>query len=119
MAKLTCKVAVRFKRFTRANLRILTALLVVAEKTTSVGSIVITSANDGKHSRQPLSQHYKDAAVDVRVRNFPRIEARNRFASALTAELGQRFYVLLHGKGQNLHIHVQQRKGTTYAGPLS
>ncbi len=126
MAGLKCKVnakgrvTVRFKRFTRANLRILTAVYEVAEKTTSVRDIVITSANDGRHSRRPLSQHYKDAAVDIRTHSFRRVEARRRFQGALTHELGPLFYVVYEGRGtRNAHIHVQQRKGTTYTGKLA
>ena len=118
MAALTCKATVRFKGFTRANLRILNGLLVVAERTTDVARIVITSANDSRHSRR--SQHYKNAAIDVRSRNFTNAAARNRFIARITRNLGSRFYVLYEGHGTpNAHIHIQQRKGTTYTGSLT
>lgn len=118
MAQLTCKATVRFKGFSRANLRILTGLLVVAERTDDVARIVITSANDSRHSK--ASQHYKNAAVDVRSRSFKTAAARNRFLTRITWNLGKRFTVLYEGHGTpNAHIHIQQKKGTVYAGPLT
>lgn len=88
---------------------------------------VVTSVNDGSHSRVPLSRHYTDEAVDVRTRN--RSAAGNagigdmgtrankiRFAERLAEKLGSRFYVKVKpylGK-PNEHIHVQVRKGHTY-----
>lgn len=117
MATVTCKASVRFDRFTRANLRLLHAVLLVAERTTEVEQVVVTSGSDGRH--MATSQHYRGAAIDLRVHNFPSQAAVSRFAAALRAELGPAFTVLYEAKGTpNAHLHLQPRRGTVYEGPV-
>ena len=116
MARVICKPSVRFKGFTRGLVRILVGVQRVAERT-RMAEIVITSANDGKHSQRPRSRHYSNEALDLRSRNFQSATARNLFLQRLRKELGERFYVAYEGHGKkNAHIHVQPRRGTTYLG---
>jgi hypothetical protein len=118
MALLLCKPTVRFKGFTRGLVRILVAVQRVAE-ITRMKEIVITSANDGKHSQRPRSRHYSNEALDLRSRNFRTATARRLFLQRLRRELGERFYVAYEGHGKpSAHIHVQPRRGTTYLGGL-
>jgi hypothetical protein len=117
MAGLTCKPSVRFERFTPALLRMVNAVYAVAQRTTDVGDIVITSANDGTHMQG--SRHYTDEALDLRSRSFPSPVAKQRFAALLKAELGPAFTILFENAGTlTEHWHVQPRKGTTYEGPV-
>jgi hypothetical protein len=118
MAQLICKPSVRFKGFTRGLVRILVAVQRVAERT-PMKTIVVTSANDGRHSRRPRSRHYTNEAIDLRSRNFRTGAARDRFLARLRTELGARFYVAYEGHGTpNAHIHVQPRRGTVWRGGL-
>jgi len=118
MAHLTCKPSVRFRGFTRGLIRILVAVQRVAERT-RMAEVVITSANDGKHSQRPRSRHYSNEALDLRSRNFTTPAARDRFLARLRAELGSRFYVAYEGHGKpHAHIHVQPRRGTVWRGGL-
>jgi hypothetical protein len=118
MAHLVCKPSVRFKGFTRGLVRILVGVQRVAERT-RMAEIVITSANDGKHSQRPRSRHYSNEALDLRSRNFTTPAARDRFLARLRAELGSRFYIAYEGHGKpNAHIHVQPRRGTVWRGGL-
>jgi len=120
MARVTCKPGVRFKGFTRGLIRILVAVQRVAERTRSMAEVVITSANDGKHSQRPRSRHYSNEALDLRSRNFKTAKARILFLQRLRRELGDRFYVAYEGHGKlSAHIHVQPRRGTTYRGGLA
>lgn len=117
MAGVTCKSSVRLKGLTPSLLRILRGVYAVAATCADVPDVVITSINDSTHG--PTSRHYTDEAVDLRVHNFPTDAARHRFAAALRAELGPVFTVLYEAPGTpNAHMHVQPKKGTTYAGPL-
>jgi len=119
MARVTCKVSVRFKGFTRGLIRILAGVLVVAERT-KIREIVVTSANDGRHSQRPRSRHYTNEALDIRSRNFKTDAARQLFLRRLRRELGIAFYVAYeHGGKPSAHFHVQVRRGTTYHGPLA
>jgi len=118
MARVTCKPSVRFKGFTRGLIRILVAVQRVAERT-RMAQVVITSANDGKHSQRPRSRHYTNEAIDLRSRNFRTAAARDRFLARLREELGSRFYVAHESHGKpNAHIHVQPRRGTVWRGGL-
>ena len=118
MAQLVCKPSVRFKGFTRGLVRILGAVLLVAERT-HLKEIVITSANDGKHSQRPRSRHYTNEALDLRSRNFATDAARQRFLRRLRRALGAGFWVAYESHGTlNAHIHVQVRRGTRYVGGL-
>lgn len=117
MAELTCKTSVRFKGFTRGLVQILIQVLLVADYTTDVAEVVITSANDSRHGAR--SRHYTNEALDLRSRNFSSSKTRNDFIKRLRRALGPRFTILYEGHGTpNAHIHVQPRKGTTYTGPL-
>jgi len=118
MAQVVCKPSVRFKGFTRGLIRILVAVQRVAERT-RMAQVVITSANDGKHSQRPRSRHYTNEAIDLRSRNFRTAAARDRFLARLREELGSRFYVAYESHGKpNAHIHVQPRRGTVWRGGL-
>ena len=118
MAQLVCKPSVRFKGFTRGLVRIVGAVLLVAERT-RMKAIVITSANDGKHSQRPRSRHYTNEAIDVRSRSFRSDATRQRFLRQLREELGPRFWLDYEHPGRpNAHFHIQVRKGTTYRGGL-
>tara|TARA_R110002020_G_scaffold373638_1_gene585163 strand:+ start:155 stop:544 length:390 start_codon:yes stop_codon:yes gene_type:complete len=118
MATMTVKASVRFKAFTPALIYILSVVYMEAAKCDDVQSIVITSANDSRHSTH--SRHYTSEALDIRTRNFPSGAARKRFTSALKRSLGPRFTVLFESAGTpNQHIHIQPKKGTVYEGPLS
>jgi hypothetical protein len=119
MAKLICKPSVRFKGFTRGLVRILGAVLLVAEREVGMREVVITSANDGKHSRRPRSRHYTDEAVDVRSRSFRTDAMRQRFLRRLRRELGPSFWLDYEHPGKpNAHFHLQVRRGHRYVGPL-
>jgi len=118
MARLTCKPSVRFRGFTRGLVRILVGVQKVAERT-RMKEVVVTSANDGKHSQRPRSRHYSNEALDLRSRNFQTATARNLFLQRLRRELGTRFYVAYEHDGRpSAHIHIQPRRGTTYLGGL-
>lgn len=106
-----CKPSVRFKAFTPALLRILRAVHTVAP-----GS-VITSANDSTHG--PHSRHYTDEAIDLRTKDLPTLQAKKDLAAALRAELGPAFTVLFESPGgEQEHLHLQPKKGTSYEGPI-
>jgi hypothetical protein len=116
VAALTCKPSVRFKAFTPALLRILRAVYTVAQGL-DLSEVVITSANDSGH--MVTSRHYTDEAIDLRTKNFPTEASKLRFAAALRADLGPAFTVLYeYPKRENQHLHIQPRRGTTYAGPV-
>jgi hypothetical protein len=117
MAALTCKSTVRFKAFPPAMLRMLRAVYTVARELTEPPEIVITSANDSTHSEH--SQHSRDTALDLRVKNIPTEAGRRELAAELRAELGPSFTVLYEAAGTpNAHLHLQVRKGHSYAGPI-
>ena len=118
MARVTCKTSVRFKGFTRGLIRILVGVQRVAERP-QMKEIVITSANDGRHSQRPRSRHYTNEALDVRSRNFASGAARTTFVRRLRRELGPWFYVVYENHGKpSAHFHVQVRKGARYVGAL-
>ena len=118
MATLTAKASARFKAFTPSLLYILNAVYLESLKCDDVGSIVITSVNDSRHSKR--SRHYTNEAIDIRTRNFQKSADRKRFQTALRRALGKKFTVLFEGGGTpNQHIHIQPRKGSTYDGPLA
>ena len=86
---------------------------------------VVTSINDGGHSRNPPSRHYSDEAEDLRTKNrrgpdrrvgdMGTLKQKQAFARVLGEKLGSRFYVKLEKVGTpNEHIHAQVRKGASY-----
>lgn len=82
---------------------------------------VVTSINDGGHSKTPLSRHYTDEAVDVRTQrsngngDMGSLAKKQKFAKRLRAKLGDRFFVKLEKVGTpHEHIHAQVRRGHHY-----
>jgi hypothetical protein len=75
--------------------------------------LTITSACDGEHSG-PLDPHHTGEAYDVRTHDLgPTVKAA--VLSAITLELGPRFYAFLESpETDNEHLHAQRAKGTTY-----
>jgi hypothetical protein len=117
MAALAVKSSARFKAITPALLRILQGVFLVAQRTTDVSELVITSVNDSEH--MDGSRHYSNEALDLRVRNLPSDLARQRLQAQLRAELGPAFTVLYeHAGTPNQHLHIQVKRGTIYAGPV-
>ena len=125
--KLAYKAGVRVVKRTPALDHIENCVLDTQDELGFPATVVITSINDGAHSRNPPSRHYSDDAEDIRTRN--RTAAGNAgvgdmgttankklFAKTLAAKLGSRFYVrLLPYLGKpNEHIHAQVRKGHHY-----
>lgn len=65
----------------------------------------ISSGNDGEH--KPGSFHYKDAALDFRIRHVPEAK-RTAIVKALYARLWPQFDVLWEDRGKaNEHLHVE------------
>jgi hypothetical protein len=102
MARLTAKIGVQ-----PPLVRILCGLANVAATVTVVPEVVITSANDGRHKDGSL--HYRNAAVDIRVKNLPDEPTKRSFLAALVAELGDADYDFLYEDpgGPNQHIHIE------------
>jgi hypothetical protein len=114
MAKLTVKDSVRFKEFTPAMITMLVVLFELARSIDYVDEVVITSANDSTHAA--TSRHYSNEALDIRVRNFTDKKQLAKFIIQLEDSLGAKFTVIYEMPGTpNAHIHVQPKKGTTYA----
>jgi hypothetical protein len=86
--------------------RILCGIANVAAVLT-VPEVVITSVNDGTH--KPGSFHYRDAAVDVRTKNFPDEPTKLLFLAMLKQELGDTDFDFLYEDpgGPNQHIHIE------------
>ena len=82
--------------------------------------LLVTSINDGRHMRDPLSRHYTDEAIDIRtkgplVNSMGTHERKRRFRRQYQALLGACFYVMLESLGKpNEHLHVQVAKGRVY-----
>lgn len=68
--------------------------------------ITITSGNDSVHMKGSL--HYKDAALDVRTKNFPSAQSKRAFLAAVLKRLGSGYQGFLEyeGKAQE-HIHLE------------
>lgn len=85
--------------------------------------LVVTSINDGNHSKNPLSRHYTNEAIDIRVHNFATKDDVKKFIEVLDVYINQHSdaarknaFTILH-EYEDLpdeHIHVQPRIGTTY-----
>lgn len=121
MAKLTVKpdnpqtrTGVRVQEFTPALLHILVRTERFVDTLVEVDEVVITSINDSRHGAG--SRHYTNEALDIRTHNWPSRESVRWFRRALEEQLGLQFRVLLEDEGtKNEHLHVQVRKGHTYA----
>ena len=99
------------------------AIMVEAARKTrpsTYGDIVmVTSANDGKHSDE--SYHYKDAAIDVRVRSSfslahgnvrvstlaEAIDAAEAWAEDIRLELGPQYDVVVEHRNEIAHLHLE------------
>ena len=86
--------------------------------------VTITSGCDREHSRNPLSRHYTDEALDLRVHNLAE-DARERLRGLLEAVLNHGrehliFRVLHENVGTpNEHLHCQVRQGMRFPGELA
>jgi hypothetical protein len=100
------------KNYTYYALKILEAV----EFTSPPGyTPTITSACDGKHSEHSL--HYVGFAFDVRVKDYPEnhssfqgvmiMDTAESWEERLKQELGEDYDVVLHGEGNNRHIHIE------------
>jgi len=65
---------------------------------------VITSGNDYPYHK-PNSKHYKNAAIDFRIKFIP-VEKRREIVEMAQEKLGNRFRVLWE-KGEAEHLHVE------------
>lgn len=100
---------VRIKRWTP----VISVILSTAEKLMNhydwIPELTITSCNDSTHKVD--SQHYKDAAVDIRSKNFLNMIEKGMFKSYLQEELGPKFIVIFESIGtDNEHFHVQLKR---------
>ena len=89
----------------------------------SMPDIMITSVNDSGHSKQPLSRHYTDEAIDIRTHNFTDTMQKYTIMNQLLARLntnpealkGNCFWGQIEDINlPNEHMHVQVVMGKTY-----
>ena len=74
--------------------------------------LVVTSCNDGAHSRTSL--HYRGSAVDLRTKSLPTNTGKRWFVSELRRRLGSTDFdvILEHLGGVQEHCHLEyQPKG--------
>lgn len=120
MRYITFKDNVRFKRWTPALAFILSKLHELQNLNDWLPDLVVTSVNDSAHSKNPLSRHYTDEALDIRSHNFTNEEDTLKFIDLLKKALNPgkipKFTVLYEDVGlKNEHIHVQVMKGKTFS----
>ena len=73
---------------------------------------LITSANDFEGHAEK-SAHYVGAAIDFRIKDIGNRVDRERLATLVREELGDRFLVLHEDIGRaNEHLHIQLKSGT-------
>lgn len=73
---------------------------------------LITSANDFEGHAEK-SAHYVGAAIDFRIKDVGNRADRERLATLVREELGDRFLVLHEDIGRaNEHLHIQLKSGT-------
>ena len=115
------KAGVRLKKINKALTFMLNVILHSHELSTRVPPVlVITSINDGRHSKN--SRHYTDEAIDLRSKNFPSKNSKIRFRKRLEEDLNSfsgystpKFRVLLERLGNpNEHFHIQVKKGEQF-----
>lgn len=98
MTKVNIKDGVVFKSLTSPIIR---AISVIMGEWTSEGEVAtVTSASDGKHKRGSL--HYKDSAIDIRVRGISS-EKIVKLVKRISLILGPDYDVVLEPD----HIHVE------------
>ena len=68
--------------------------------------LVITSGNDGTHKKN--SFHYKDSAIDIRVKNVPRRRWTELLTECRQAISDDLFDVVLELNPGHEHIHVER-----------
>ncbi len=85
----------------------LAGLLIVNSVYSEMGyHTIVTSCNDGKHSRGSL--HYVGLAVDTRTRNIPTAEQKDKLKDDVAEALGWEFDVVLESD----HLHVEYQPKT-------
>lgn len=98
MNKVLVKEGVVFKEFNEVLLRIIVALSDVFLRHGKTATI--TSCNDGKH--MGTSYHYKNKALDIRIRDLPE-SMWKQYQNDLQTELGAGYQVIL----EKDHIHIE------------
>lgn len=89
-----------------ANLVILAAVANVSVLMNLPFDVWITSGNDSKH--MDGSDHYKNAALDVRSKNFPNRAMKERFLDMVLSRLGPSYRGMLEAEGtDNEHFHIE------------
>ncbi len=68
--------------------------------------LVITSGNDGTHKKN--SFHYKNAAIDIRVKNVPRTRWTELLVECRQAISDDLFDLILELKPGSEHIHLER-----------
>ena len=85
---------------------LLLAMMIADTVYTEAGyELVITSINDGTHSK--TSRHYQGMAFDCRIRHIPGPIVQQIF-DALKLNLGSNYFVLL--ESNHIHISYKPRK---------
>ncbi len=75
--------------------------------------LVVTSINDGKHSRTSL--HHIGHAVDLRTKSLPSAVAKRWFVAEVRRRVGVEFDVILEGLGTtNEHCHLEYQPKRPY-----
>jgi hypothetical protein len=106
------KDGVLFTKIAPSGFRLLEAISIAAR---DVGfDLTITSACDGEHSG-PTDPHHRGEAYDVRSHGLT-IDQKSAVTSSLgnSLPLDQFYFFLEDPGGDNEHIHLQVKKGTTY-----
>ena len=72
------------------------------------GPLVVTSINDGTHSRTSL--HHVGHACDIRTKTLPSATAKRWFAAEVRRRLGVDYDVILEKLGQpQEHVHIEMQ----------
>lgn len=120
------KAGVRVKKRTMALDHLENAALATQKELGYPKVLVVTSINDGDHSKTPWSRHYTNEAEDFRTKNksasgtslmgdMGSIARKQRFVERFQEHAGPRFYVAIHKRGTpKEHIHGQVRKGHVF-----
>ena len=89
--------------------RILTMMAAIANVAQGLDEpvdVLITSGNDSVHMQGSL--HYKDAALDIRSKNFPNATAKRHFMAAVLKRLGSGYQMILESDGKvQEHFHLE------------
>jgi hypothetical protein len=113
----------RFKKWTPALEWILHCLNLAMNTYNDLPILIVTSVNDSNHSKNPLSRHYTDEAIDVRTHYFNSTDEKLRFKSIVEGYLNTHpnalrpnaFTAMLEYLGQpEEHLHIQVKMGESY-----